>query len=420
MFFPPVFSDTQSAGTNNKLLGTTQKFNLDRLFPIEEILLIVNFVVDSGGLTLVTSPGTNDQYENILQLVSNINLSVNDGTKPRSVVNSSGIALLEYCQRVGFNCDEGTLMLAALQQVTTLPAGKYQMCYRLPMVDPKIGETLRSRMYLPVHKYPQDPTLSVTFQTLANIASAGTMSQLTCEVVLVRREPTAASEALLAQIKTTNPWGYIDFDLIETPFTIPLGVGTEQRFALPIPGLYGNLLFRHYLGGASITRKEIDNGATGTSFGNESRWRVESGGVVDREWRWKHLRMMSEMNGCIPAMFNASAFVAATSAGSPTTQLQALMMVQGLFGGSLPFPTTSASFQNFRYSNTGFIDFLGDGLSGEMINELGSLLDCNNPSTKGLKMEIIGSPTSVATNASSLMVLGRRYFGDLSAFKQLR
>jgi len=32
------------------------KFSLDRLYPIEEILLLVNFTVDSGGLTLVSSP----------------------------------------------------------------------------------------------------------------------------------------------------------------------------------------------------------------------------------------------------------------------------------------------------------------------------------------------------------------------------
>jgi hypothetical protein len=237
--------------------------------------------------------------------------------------------------------------------------------------------------------------LSLTFQNAANIYSAGNINSVSAEVLLVRRQPTAQSEAVLqkdAQRRgLTNPNGYIDFDLIETPFSIAPGIGTEQRFALPIPGSYANLMFRHYLGGATVTRKEIDNGATGTSFGNEGRWRIESGLVVDREFRWKDLQTIGEY------MQNKVAII--PSSGTVT---------QGWIGGGIP------SGQGFRYANSCYLNYLLNTLSGDNATELGSVLDCNTPANSGLKMELVGTPTNVATNASYLKVMGRRYFGNLS------
>ncbi len=415
-FAPPQFQDTQAGATNSKLLGTTQKFQIDRTWPIEEIILAVNFTVNTGGLTLVTSPTTPDMFDNILTLLSHVNLATNDGKQPRSVVDASGVALLEYAALTGFNVDQGTQLLQAYSQTASLPAGNYTLTYRIPMVETRISEPLRSRMYLPVHLYPQDPVLTLQFQSAANIYSAGNINFVGVEVQLVRRQPTAASEAALIadgqKRGLTNPSGYIDFDLIETPFGIPLGSGTEQRLALPIPGEYANLMLRHYLGGAAVSRKEIDNGATGASFGNENRWRLESGSVVIREWRWKHLRTQAEMSRPVPAFLFPANFVAATSAGSPTTNLQTVQPLQGVAGGGIP------SGQGFRYANSVIHDFMADGFSGDGCNELGSLLDCNTPANSGLKMEVIGSPTSVATNASYLFAMGRRYFGNLQGWSR--
>jgi hypothetical protein len=75
-FTPAVFTGTASGANNSSLLGTTQKFALPRTWPIEDIWVRVNFTVNTGGLTLVTSPQTPDAYDNILQLVSHINPSV--------------------------------------------------------------------------------------------------------------------------------------------------------------------------------------------------------------------------------------------------------------------------------------------------------------------------------------------------------
>ena len=411
-FQPQQFQGSASGAANSPLLGTTQKWQIDRTWPIEEILLHVNFTVNTGGLTLATSPTSPDAYDNVLTLLQHINLSTNDGRQPRSVVDCNGVALLEYATLTSLNLDLGTQTVIAYSTGATLPAGNYTLTYRVPMVEPWIGEPLRTRMYLPVHLYPQDPVLTLSFQQGSQMYSAGNINYVGVEVELLRRQPTIQSEAFLradAQKRgLTNPSGYIDFDLIETPFSIAPGIGTEQRFPIPIPGEYANLMFRHYQGGAAVTRKEIDNGATGSSFGNENRWRLETGSVVQREWKWKQLRNICEMSKPVQQLISPSVFVAASSGGAVTTALA--QPLAGIVGGGIP------SGQGFRYANSTMLNFLTDGISGDNATELGSLLDCNTPANTGLKMEIIGTPASVATNASYLYVMGRRYFGNLAGW----
>ena len=396
-FRPPQFA---GSGTDSPLLGTTQKWTIDRTWPIEEILIHVNFTIGTQ-LTLNTPAQalTPDMYDNILTLLQHINLTVNDGKQPRTVVDCSGAALLEYALRTGLNVDMGTAEIMALAQLATFPAGNYTIVYRIPMVETWIGEPLRSRMYLPVHTYPQDPVLTLTYQTGANIYTAGHITVISTDIQLIRRQVTAASEAQLQKNPGTNPNGYIDFDLIETAFAVPLGTSSEARFALPIPGQYANLLFRHYLGGAATTRKEIDSGGT---FGSENRWRLESGSVVIRDWIWKHVRVLNEMNGV--------RFPVLTLAGAQP--LIGDMSKDGVAAnGSFP------SGIGYPYASSVMLNFLIADLCGDNATELGSLLDCNTPANNGLKMEVIGTPASAATTASYLYVMGRRYFGDLSKWQ---
>ena len=80
-----------------------------------------------------------------------------------------------------------------------------------------------------------------------------------------------------------------------------------------------------------------------------------------------------------------------------------------MFGGGVLTNT------NFQAAASTMLDFLGDGTSQDSNDELGSLLNCNLSST--LKMEFIGQPASVATNGSTIYVMGRRHFGDLSRWK---
>ncbi len=96
--------------------GTTKKWTIDRTWPIEEIIIIVNFTVNTGGLTLNGTVTTPDLYDGLATLLQHVNLSIDDGTKPRSVVDSSGIGLIEYCYRKGMNLDQGTLQVLAYSQ----------------------------------------------------------------------------------------------------------------------------------------------------------------------------------------------------------------------------------------------------------------------------------------------------------------
>lgn len=410
-FSPPQFNNSAA-----NLLGTTQTWPIDRTFPIEEIIIQVDFTVTTALQPFPITAQTPDQYDGILTLLQRINLSTNDGKQPRSVVDCTGVGLLEYNQRKSNNLDQATMQLAAISGLVltstpgtyanpgTIPVGNYTATYRVPCAPTDITDPLRSRLYLPVHLYPQDPVLKLQFQSAANMYSSGVIGNINTTIILLRREPTTVSESILRKNPGTNPNGYIDWDLIETPFTIAPGIGSEQRFALPIPGQYMDFLQRQYLGGANITRNPIDGTGTGitvaTGFGVEQRWRLETGLTVKREWRWKHLRTINDYSGSI------SPIVIVPSSGTVETN--------NAFIGGTALSSAASISTNFRPPSSVLIDFAGDGVTQPGITDLSSCLDCNTPANNGLKMEIIGTPANVATNASYLFVMGRRLFGDLS------
>lgn len=423
MFNPPAFNLA-----TNTILGTTQRWAIDRTWPIEEIIIWVNFDVTTGFTT--TSSTTPDMFDNILSIIQKVNLSVNDGRQPRSVVDISGVGLLEYASQVGWNLDEATTRMLAISAnpvgALAVPVGVYQMCYRIPMVDPQISEPLRTRCYLPVHTFPQDPVLSLTFNTLAGMSAVatGAIGTIRVDVQLIRRLPTTDSEKLLRSTAGSNPNGYIDWDLIETPFTVALGTSAETRFPLPVPGNYLNLLFRQYKGGAAPLSRavpiDVDTGVSiATNLGQETRWRLETGQVVLRDWRWKHMRTVNDWTRpanvlapttalTLPTPTNEG-FVGLSSGGAVTAQLT---------NQTANFGLLQAATANYRGPTSCMMNFLNDGVTGEGGNELGSLLDCNTPANNGLKMEIIGTPASVATNPSVLFVAGRRLFGDISRWQK--
>lgn len=415
-FNPPPFNLA-----TNTVLGSTQRWPIDRTYPIEEIQITVNFDVTTGFTT--TNSTTPDMYDNILSILQRVTLTINDGRQPRNVIDCSGVALIEYAMQHSLNIDDATqyAMMVSNNPVGALavPVGRYQITYRIPMVSPLIAEPLRTRCYLPVHTHPQDPVLTLQFNTVAGMSATGTgaIGTVVVEVLLLNRLPTKESEALLRSTPGSNPTGYLDFDLIETPTSFPLGTANEQRIALPIPGNYTGLLFRQYKGGAApLTRNstvDFDVGDTiANNLGLETRWRLETGLVVLREWRWKHIRNLNDATRCTNRQLLSplTPFVAASSAGAVTSALgvSPVNSPGGLQG------TTSY----FRAPTSVYMDFLGDGVSGENNNELGSCLDCNTPANNGLKMEVIGKIASVATNASWLYILGHRFFGDISRWQK--
>jgi hypothetical protein len=389
-FYPPQFA-LASAGC----LGTTQKVALDRTYPIDHIELTVDFTVGTALTLAPASAQSNDALDNILTLIQHVNLSINDGGIIRSVVDCSGVRLLEYASLTGLNLDASTLNLVAASQTTTLATNSsYTLTYFIPCAEIMVADPLRSRLALPVHNYKQDPILTLSFQTLANIASAGTITNFSVGVGLVRKVITAQSEAILQKTAGTRPDGYVDWDLIETPFGVAPGITGEQRFPLPLTGAYANLLISSYLGGTNITRNVLDFTGIGDTiahgFSAEQRWRIESGLNVKKEWRMKDLRAMNDRSRPLNGTSQTT---------SPT------------IGGALLAST------NFRSAGSVLHDFLRDGISGDPADGLGSVLDCNLGAS--LKMEIIGSVASVATNGSTLSVMGRRLFGDLSRWQTI-
>jgi hypothetical protein len=293
--------------------------------------------------------------------------------------------LLEYNQHLD-GLDADTSNVVALSQGTTIANNlKFRIAYRIPLVHPSLAEPVRTRCLLPCHTYAQNPTLNLTFEQAANMYSAGSLSQVTVEVLLVPRQITPDLTAAIMK-----DGGFIDFDLIEKAYSIAVGVGGEQRFQISTPGSYLGLLFRQYLGGASVTRAELDKA---TTFGAETQWRLESGGVAPHAWRWKHLRTLN---------------------GFRQMQNSANQTYSPVIAGAI------AANTSFSPSASCLLDFLSDAIPGDGIAELGSVLDCNVPVKSGLLMELIGEVASVSTNASTLYVGGHRLYGDLSKWQTLK
>jgi hypothetical protein len=391
------FTPSQLQPSGAGLLGTTQRVEIDRTWPIEEILVIVNCTQD-GTARVVKVP------DGVLGVLKKATLSINDGVQPRNVVDFTGVGLLEYAQLVGLNADTPTLAISAINADSVADNTnykvaanlKYQICYRIPLVHPLIAEPLRTRMLLPVHTYDQNPILTLEFETAGNILGAGTLAACTAEIVLVRRDmPTGFSDQIV------KAGGFIPFDLVETPIAVPLSTAAEQRFSVPTPGSYMNLLFRHYLGGSTVTRAPIDS----PTFGSEGRWRLETGGSVIREWRWKHLQIINDFSNARQAQRTANVDA------SPAQYAKITDFLGGL-------PGSVAANTSFKPAAACLLEFLSDGL--DSANELGSVLDANLPTQSGLKVEVIGTPASVGTNASVLYIGGHRLFGDLSKWQAVR
>lgn len=398
--FRPANFQLAAAG----VLGTAQKFTIDSTWPIEEIVLLVNITAGAAGFT-----NNSNNPDGILGIIRNINLSANDGNQARSIVDYSGPGILEYDSLAGLNLSPETWESVRLSQGATVGNNQQlQIAYRIPLVHPMIDEPLRTRMMLPVHTFPQDPVLTVTFETSATLISAGAIAGVSVDVILIRRTMSPAATGGIQ-----NSGGFVPFDLIETPYSIGVGVSGTQRFSLPTPGSYLNLLFRQYLGsgGTLLLRTPLDQI---TTFGSESLWRIESGGVAEREWTWKGLKEINAWSRTHTSLHTQTSavatatFAAPTTAGSPTVQ----------FNPSVNFGRGIVATTSFQAPASCLQDYLTDGLQGA--NELGSVLDCNTPVKTGLKMEVVGNVSAAAGVASTLFIGGHRLFGDLSRWQSIR
>ena len=368
------------------ILGTQVPVAVNRTWPVEEFLIIVTATVNATGLTLTTGTTGQPGVDNILNIVKNVELDINDGVQPRTVINASGIALLEYAAQTGLNLDRATLASIALSASGTVAANMtFRITYRIPVVHPAIAEPLRTRMLMPCHTWAQDMNLKITFESAANMYSAGALSAIAVEVVLVRRQMDATTTAAIVK-----SGGFIPFDLLETPYNIAVGTSGAQRFKINAPGSYAGLLLRSYLGGATMTRNVLDQV---TTPGSETVWDIESGGVTFRQWRSKTIQIINDLS-------------------RPANGVNQTYSPE--ISGAV------AANTSYQPASSVYLDFLGDGLGSDSANELGSILDVNLPVQSGLLMEIVGNVANVATQGSQLYVLGHRWYGDLSKWQAIQ
>lgn len=363
------------------LLGTSQPVPLNQTNPIEELQVTLLATVGTQ-LTFNVAKNTTAIIDNILGLLKQVTLLASDGKDPRSVVRVSGAGLLEYAAQVGLNLPRATLAAIILNQAATVAASlQFRIVYRIPLVHPMIGETLRTRCLFPAHRLPQKPVLQLDFANLADFTTAGTLTALIAEVRVIYRQ---MPDTVDAQIMATG--GYIPMDLIETPFPINLGSAGPMDFDIPLGGQYTGLLLRTYQGNTTISRDVLDGT---TTQGLETRWSLRQGNTSQEEFRFRNQQDINDYSR--PAN-------SATQSSSPN------------FAGAI------AANTNFQPASSIYLDFLTDGL--ETATELGSLLDANTPANSGLKLQIHSENVAANVTVShTLSMVGHRLFNDLSAFK---
>jgi hypothetical protein len=384
--------DLNLTGTEaDNLSAKTLQTKIDRTWPLEEIIVSAEVLVDNAALTDAVTFG-------LLNIVKKLTLEINDGNQPRNVVNVTGPGLLIYCANAGHTLSHSTLAaLAGTRKKRYETTGIYRIDYRIPFAPPQINDPLRTRCLLPVHLYPQDPVLSIQTGAAADLDGTDTdpITSLGIDVILKRRE---MPKAVTDQILSTG--GFLNGDLIEKQQTLAGSLtDVEQRVEVPTPGEYTGLAVYHIKGG---TKGTIDDISANTSVGSETRWRLEAGGVVFQDWRMKHMKAINDQSRPLTAAYVLEDVAANTN-------------------------ILSANFAGARGTGNGvespsciFLDFLTDEIHDA--NELGSCLDANIPANSGLKLELIGNVTTPAasTIASSINLVGHRFFGDLSAYKAIK
>lgn len=415
---------------DSRLTLTAANFNqqtirvpLPRTWALEEIFVTVQVQCKAAISTQL--------LYGLLNILRRVQLEINDGIQPRMAVNCTGPGLLQLVANEGISLDRSTLQVLGQLQAHTAAqtfggflanGGNYRITYRIPLVHPMITGPLRARMLLPVHLHPQDPTLVLDFAGAAEMFS-GVADPFTAatgasvEVWMVQREiPRAFAEVIKKDAPNGDPrlW-FLRSDINETIYPVPVSTNVEARFEIPKPGQYSSLLV-HATKGTGAAANDLSDISASQTLGSETRWRLESGGNLFREFRWKQLQILNDYsrNGSPAGVLNpriptAAASLLATGATTIVNAVDLFSPAPNNFGGPL-------SGQGVQNPSSIFLDFLSDGIGDA--EELGSLLDCNLPSVSGLKMELIGNVTLAA--AGTLQMVGRRFFDDLTRWQTVQ
>lgn len=399
--FTQCFRPAELQLASAALMGQRATFRIDRTNPIEEMYLVLDVTVNATGVTF-SSATTPQIVDNILGMVKRFQFMVTESANStqRPVVDCSGAGLFEFNLKVGTNIDRAMKKAIALSQGTGPAANtKIRLAYRVPLVHPMIGEPLREYCLLPVHTYPVDPIINIDFAGGTDWQASNNISAVVGHLFIVRR---IMSDAQTQQILSKG--GFLRQDLIETAYTQPLGTSGDQLMHLPLSGQYSTLLFRQYLGGATLSRNVIDQT---TTFGTETVWQLRQGTTPLHEWRWKDLEIFAENSFQDQDGAPYVGIFAGASSGATSTTIA--------FDVSPAIEGALVSTSNYVNPASNILQFLGDGV--ETAVELGGLLDADGPIRAGQNLDLYGQIASVATNASVLYVVGHRFYGNLAAWQ---
>jgi hypothetical protein len=387
----------------------TLRIPIPRSWALEEIFITVQFT-SKAAITTQFAYG-------LLNALRRVSLEINDGIQPRTPVNVTGPGLLQLISHEGIGLDRSTLsVMGQLGQGFLANTGVYRITYRIPLVHPAITGGLRAKCLLPVHLFPQDPILVLDFAPAAEICSAvaDPFSAAAVEVWTFRRDfPRRFAQYINDQTKGNPIQWFIRSDIQETIYPLSTSLtSSEQRFEIPKPGQYSSLLMHMLKGNAALTLADI---SASTAVGTETLWRIESAGTVFRQWRMKQAQTLNDYSRVTEqaGIFNLNVLtldaLKLTQTGTAVITATNVMVPNTNWGGAL------ALGYGVQDPHSVFHDFLTDGLTD--VDELGSLLDCNPTALAGLKMEIIGAVTTPANQASSVGLVGRRFYDDLSKYQ---
>jgi hypothetical protein len=295
MFLPRLLSYVPEPRLlQSSIVGNSYTLSIDRTWPLQEIRVIVDFTVGSDTNFTMTADG-------YLGFLKRIQLITNTGKlRPGTVVDMSGVCSLERAQHLGLTHCAATQGLIA-EHTKATPAltasSSYRVTYRIPLIPPCVVDPLRSRMLLPLHRHKQDAILRLDFSTLAEMNSHGSAvapTAATAWVQLVRRAiPATLDDAIW------NDGGYIESDILETPFNFASGASGEQKLDVPLGGKYIDVILRQYSSGASVMARGDISASTAESTATlkaikATLWTMRSGQATFDEWRMAHLKDLNE------------------------------------------------------------------------------------------------------------------------------
>lgn len=324
------------------VLGGVYTKEITREFDIESIYIKIT-AVSSGNIATATADG-------LLGLLKTVQLSVSDGSRTRNVVNCSGRGLLELANQYLGGLDRNTW---AAKDVTSTSGNTYVLTYPIFCSHPQIMDPVGSTMLLPAPRYNQNPVLTLTLASQADVDSNGTptfaCSSITIDVIVNRR------------VRTILDLPVYDWELVE--LTQAYGsTGNRQLYELQVPGFYTGILMRAYT--SATARGDVS--VTGGVFS------LELLGNVIRRFRLADVQIENDM----------SIFAqAATGAGS-------------------------------YFTGAYYLDFLTDKL-GQDVSDLGSVLDANVAAGSGARLQLLQDITGGA--GVQIKYLSHRILGDISA-----